>query len=339
MSSQGLLRYSRTIGFFNAQGRGFNFPVDLALGREGTLYVISRGGSEASAANPARVAMFTLAEDFLGEFSGGGTADGSLGLPVSIAIDKDENVYISDEFVHRISIFDKQGQFLAKWGVRGTGDGEFECPSGITFDKDDNLLVVDSANNHIQRYTKEGEFLGAWGRGGSGDGEFNLPWGITTDQAGNVYVADWRNDRIQKFDGQGKHLATWGSSGNGDGEFNRPSWVAVDQRGNIYVTDWANERLQVLGPDGSFLGKLRGESGLSKWADDYFVSTPDEFAERNKSDLEPELDLLPHNYLRNESANIEKLFWAPTSVKVDDQGNVYVVESCRHRIQVYRIES
>ena len=31
----------------------------------------------------------------------------------------------------------------------------------------------------------------------------------------------------------------------------------------------------------------------------------------------------------------EKLFWGPLVVKVDDQGQIFVVESSRNRIQVY----
>jgi len=58
--------------------------------------------------------------------------------------------------------------------------------------------------------------------------------------------------------------------------------------------------------------------------------------ERRKANLEPELSLSPIDDLREESASIEKFFWGPISVKVDDQGRLYVVESCRHRIQVYR---
>jgi DNA-binding beta-propeller fold protein YncE len=164
----------------------------------------------------------------------------------------------------------------------------------------------------------------------------NLPWGIATDRAGNVYIADWRNDRIQKFDPQGRYLASWGTPGEGPGEFRRPSGVAVDQEGNIYVADWGNERVQVLGPDGHWQATLRGEAGLSRWAESYFVANPDELEERQKADLEPELDLPSEDERREESANIEKLFWGPVSVKVDDQGKLYVVESCRHRMQVYR---
>ena len=32
---------------------------------------------------------------------------------------------------------------------------------------------------------------------------------------------------------------------------------------------------------------------------------------------------------------IEKFFWAPTSIKLDADGRVYVTESNRHRIQIY----
>ena len=58
--------------------------------------------------------------------------------------------------------------------------------------------------------------------------------------------------------------------------------------------------------------------------------------ERQKSDMEPELGPMTRGISREESANIEKLFWGPTAVKVDDEGRLYVVESCRFRIQVYQ---
>jgi DNA-binding beta-propeller fold protein YncE len=148
-------------------------------------------------------------------------------------------------------------------------------------------------------------------------------------------VADWRNDRIQKFDATGHYLASWGTSGQGDGEFNRPSGVAVDREGNIYVADWGNERVQLLAPDGSVRAMLRGEAGVSKWGESYFISNQDELAERQKADLEPPLELPPTEAARYESASIEKLFWGPVAVKLDAQDRLYVVESCRHRIQIY----
>jgi DNA-binding beta-propeller fold protein YncE len=335
--TQDQYRCSHTIGFYAQNGRGFNNPVDVALGRDGVLYVLNRAGSDIELRMPyKRVTMCTLDEDYLGEFSSGGPEDGQLMWPVAIATDTKGNLYISDEALHRISIFDSQGRFLGKWGVKGKGVGMFDRPAGMAFDLDQHLLVADGLNNRIQRYTTDGRFLGQWGQGGHGPGELNLPWAIAVDRDGDVYVADWRNDRLQKFDAQGKFLASFGSTGRGDGEFSRPAGVAVDAEGTIYVADWGNERVQVLSPDGGFLAKLRGEAGLSKWGESYFISNQDEREERQKANLEPALNLSPSDDLREESASIEKFFWGPTAVKVDDQGRLYVVDSCRHRIQVYR---
>ena len=340
MTTVDLLRYSHTIGHFSVSGDAFAAPVDVALGCEGRLYVINRGtadlDSKVGRLDLKRITVFTVDEEFLGQFSHHGTDDGQIMWPVAAVTDKDENLYVSDEALHRITIFDKEGRFLSKWGTMGGGEGEFNMPAGIAFDNDENLLVVDGLNNRVQRFTKEGRFLSGWGRAGGGDGEFNMPWGITIDQAGDVYVADWRNDRIQKFDSQGNHLASFGTPGQGDGQFHRPSGVAVDGDGDVYVADWGNERVQVLGPDGSFRVKLLGEATMSKWSQSYFKANEAEWEERQKSDLEPELDLGPEDFFRNRSANIEKLFYGPTSVRIDDQGRLYVVESCRHRIQIYQ---
>ena len=87
------------------------------------------------------------------------------------------------------------------------------------------------------------------------------------------------------------------------------------------------------------MGKFRGESGMSKWAHEYFSANMHEFEEREKADLEPQVDLPAKDYLRNESANIEKLFWGPTTVKIDDQGRIYVVDTGRARVQIYTREA
>jgi len=337
MGSQPSYRYSHSMGFYAQVGRGFNNPVDVTTGRNGVLYVLNRAGADVEVRMPyKRVTMCTVDEEFLGTFATGGTGHGELMWPASIASDGEGNVYVSDEALHRITIFDGDGQPLSHWGVKGTGEGEFDRPAGIAFDGDENLLVVDGRNNRVQRYTKDGRYLGAWGRGGSGDGEFNTPWGIAVDRDGDVYVADWRNDRIQRFDADGNYLATLGGPGRDDGQLNRPAGVAVDDEGYIYVADWGNERMQVFAPDGGFVSKLRGEGEPSKWSDEYFVANQDELEERQKADLEPALP--PDVELRDESASIEKLFWGPASVKVNSQGRVFVVETCRHRIQVYTKE-
>ena len=202
-------------------------------------------------------------------------------------------------------------------------------------DAEDNLLISDSLNHRVQRFSRDGEFLDTWGRAGSGDGELNMPWGLALDREGYVYVADWRNDRVQKFDPQGGFMTKWG--GPGSGLFNRPAAVAVDDEGLLYVADWGNERVQILHPEGEVLGSIRGDSVDSCWAADYFAANPEEGAARYAANLTPEIDPVGERD-REESANVEKLLWGPTAVKLDREGRTFIVDSCRHRLQVYRKE-
>ena len=185
----------------------------------------------------------------------------------------------------------------------------------------------------MQKFTADGRFLLAIGEHGS-EG-VSLPWGLATDTRNNVYAADFGNDCIKKYSSQGEFLAAFGSSGRGDGEFTRPASVAVDQDGYIYVADWGNERVQVLDSEGNFVTKLRGDATLSQWASNFLSINVEEAAARATADLDMEIDYVvddPHE----ESSHIEKYFWCPVSVKLDSQGRLYVTETNRHRLQVYR---
>jgi DNA-binding beta-propeller fold protein YncE len=325
------LQYSHTIGRGEQFGPGFTQPIFMARGEGDLMYVLCR----ASEYRPegTRITVCTVGEEYVTAFARGVPTqgpheynydDGSLVWPTCIAIDREENVYVSDEWLNRISRFTKDGDYIGKWQEKpGNGDGELNRPSGLAFDRDDNLYVVDSGNNRIQKFTKEGKFLAKWGREGSGDGEFNMPWGVDIDTKGNVYVADWRNDRIQKFSPDGQFLMKFGASGTGEGQFNRPTGVAVDKDGVIYVADWMNDRIQVFDPDGHFVTLRTGDATVSKWGKDKLDANPEMWGERERS---PELER-------------EKLFWGPTGIQVDDQNRVFVCESARNRIQVYRKQS
>ncbi len=340
MTTKTAFQYSHTIGFMSNRFKGFQHPVDMAIDSKGLLYVLNRVGPELSVRIPyKRITICTVEEEYLGEISTGGQGDGQLWWPSALAFDSEDNLYVADEALNRVSIFSRDGDFLSQWGVQGSGIGQLDRPSGIAFDADDNLLVTDSLNHRVQKFQRDGIFIGTWGELGAGHGQFNMPWGITVvrtgHSAGNVFVADWRNDRIQKLDSDGNFIAQWGSSGEGPGQFNRPAGIAVDENENMYIADWGNERVQIINQQGEVLDILRGDSVDSTWSEDYFLANSAEEAARRAADLEPVVDP-PEEKLRETSANVEKLFWGPTAVKLDGQGRVYVVDSCRHRLQIYR---
>jgi DNA-binding beta-propeller fold protein YncE len=325
------VQYSKTIGRGEQFGPGFVSPIFVARGKEGLMYVLCR----ASEYRPegTRVAVCTTEDEYVTAFARGVPSqgphefsfeDGSLVWPTCIALDSQENVFVSDEWLNRISQFSKDGEYLGKWEERpGSGDGELDRPSGMIFDADDNLYIVDSGNNRIQKFSKDGKFLLKWGTAGSGDGQLDMPWGIAIDSHGDIYVADWRNDRIQKFSPDGQFLMKFGSSGSEEGQFNRPTGVAVDRDGVIYVADWLNDRFQVFDQQGNFVAAKTGDATVSKWGQDKLDANPEMWGERDRA----------------QGLEREKDFWGPTGVTVDDEGRIFICESARSRIQIYTTQS
>lgn len=325
------LKYTDNVGFCADQGgRGFMMPTAMAIRGDGRVFVVSR--SNTTAKNIVGIQVVTTNHEYFGQIGTYGSKPGQMIWPTALAIDSDDNLYLADEYLHRITVFDKNNDVVTTWGTKGSGEGEFNAPSGLLFDNDDNLLVVDHRNHRVQKYTRNGEFLSSWGSFGDGDGEFNLPWGISKDSEGNVYVADWRNDRVQKFTADGQFIAKYGTSGDRDGQFNRPAGLAVDSEGNMFVADWGNQRMQVLDSSGSFLTKVRGEAHLNPWAQEYLIAQQDEF--RARESYVPVYDVDTDDKSET-SARIEPYFWDPVTVAIDDKDRAYVLETCRHRFQIY----
>jgi DNA-binding beta-propeller fold protein YncE len=312
----GLLRagfpYLKTL----AMRRVTNFPVDLALGQEGRIYVLCR--TEAA----SEIRTITLEDENLGAFGSIGTGEGQFQWPTGLAVDRDETIYVSDEARHTIYRYTHEGDFLGQWGERGDGDGELDRPSGIAFDSEDNLYVSDTMNHRVQKFTRDGKFLMSWGSFGEAEGQLNMPWGVTVDELGDVYVVDWRNDRVQKFSGSGEFVFSIGSSGAGDGEFNRPTGVEVDLHGDIYVADAGNNRVQLFDPEGAYVQKFLGEGTLSKSGRTYMLANARPMRLRAMGDLDQ-----------------TKLLRGPRAVRVDDQFRMYIPDYGTYRVQVYQKEA
>ena len=325
--------YSHCVGRAAVSGQGCQDPCAMVIGEGDVVYVLSRGMEGAAGKGPlvpngygCRIGKFTIGtvpgdEEFINEFGKPGEGEGEFIWPVGLALDRQGNVYVTDEWLNRVSIFDKDGNFLSHWGRSGAGDGEFNRPSGIVADQNDDLYVVDSLSHRVQKFTKEGSYLGQWGSRGGGEGEFNSPWGITIDRQGYVYVADHKNNRVQKFTPEGEFVAEIGSYGTGKGQLNRPTDVAVDSDGDVYVCDWANNRVQAYASDGKFFCSFVGDAQeLSKWAKMTVEANTDVMkARRRVRTLEPEWRLS-----------------LPRSVAFDDEkSRLLVLDTNRSRIQIY----
>ena len=319
--------YSHAVG-------GLYLPqiVGVAFGECDSVYTISRP-TDAISGVPwnktgvgAKIVKITIGEvpgdeEHILDIGRYGDADGEFIWPAGIALDSNENIYVTDEWMNRVSVFDSEGNFLKHWGEGGQNDGQFNHPAGIDIDTEDNAIVVDSLNHRVQKFTKDGNFLGEWGGFGEGQGELNSPWGIGLDDQNNVYVADHKNHLAQKFSPDGEYLMAFGSEGTGRGQLTRPSDVTIDSDGDVYVCDWANDRVQVYGPDGDFITTFIGDAQeLAKWHKQTVDSNIDVIkARRRVYSLEPEWR-----------------FAMPTAVEFDHARNrLMVADTQRGRIQIY----
>jgi DNA-binding beta-propeller fold protein YncE len=289
--------FSHAVGRSAASGTGFRHPCAIGTGTGAdadAVYVISRGfemipnvhwnrtalGVRVSKVKPGLVSG---EEELVTEFSTYGEDPGKVIWPAGIAVDSQGTVYVTDEWLNRISVFDSEGKFLKCWGETGAGERQFDGPSGILIDPQDNIYIVDTRNHRVQKLTKDGAHLATWGELGSAEGQLDAPWGIASDSEGYIYVADHMNHRVQKFAPEGAFVGSFGSPGTGRGELGRPSGVAVDPDGDIYICDWSNNRVQVFAADGRFVTTLLGDAReLSHWAKMTVEANPDAVRRRRE---------------------------------------------------------
>ena len=322
------LKYVTNVGFCaDFGGRGFQLPSSMAIRGDGVIFVVSRGKSSTKGSNG--IQMVTKDHDFLGQIGTYGAGLGGMMWPTSVALDSEENLYLSDEYFNKVTKFDREGNPISEWGKKGSGAGEFDQPSGLLI-RGEVIYIVDSRNNRIQMYTLDGDFKGQWGSAGQGNGEFNLPWGICDDSEGNIYVADWRNDRVQKFDPHGDYISTIG--GGVDSVLDRPADMAVESDGILFIADWGSQRLVVLDQNGNVLETKRGEADLNPWSVEYLASQDDERNARESFVPVYEPDTEDPSEI---SARMEPYLWDPVSVEIDEDGRVYVLETGRHRFQIF----
>jgi hypothetical protein len=293
------------------------YCMDVALGDEGRLFALCRNDGQGGT-----IRRTNWDDEDLGTIGGSGRGEGQFLWPVQILRDRHENLYVSDEGLHRITAFAPDGKFLMQWGTHGSAAGELNRPSGIAFDADENLYVADTMNHRIQKFTKEGQFISGFGSQGSAEGDLDMPWGVAVDEEGDIYVSDWGNDRVQKFTSDGRCLLTFGQIGSGPGEFQGPAGITVDAHGDIYVADRGNNRVQLFDHTGRYVEQFIGDATLSKSGRIYIMANPKVLRGREMTCLEP-----------------QKRLRGPASVRLDGEGRLYIPDFGCHRIQVYKKEA
>ena len=126
--------YSHNVGRGAQSGMGFNNPVSMTLAPDGTMYVANRGSESISNVGwnrtgvGQRITKLTIGaewgeEEFVGEFSRYGNGKGQFIWPAGIATDSQGQVFVTDEWLNRVTVFEKEGDFVRSFDTVQPGDG------------------------------------------------------------------------------------------------------------------------------------------------------------------------------------------------------------------------
>jgi uncharacterized protein (TIGR03437 family) len=236
----------------------------------------------------------TIAGTGSASFSGdGGPANlATLNVAVDVSADRAGNLFIADQFNHRIRKIATNGVIstVAGTGAPGySGDGgpavnaQINTPTGICADAAGNLYIADVGNQRIRKVDASGiitTLAGNGSKGYGGDGGPATSAGfynavrIAVDPSGNVLVADQSDHRIRRITPAGI-ISTLAGNGagtpaagafSGDGgpatgaSLNNPTAVTVDAAGVVYLSDQFNHRIRKVALDGTITTVAGNES-------------------------------------------------------------------------------
>ena len=141
----------------------FNSPWGVAVDASGNVYVADNNNHLIRKITSGGV-VTTLAGNAgsFGSSNGTGT-QATFSYPAGVAVDSSGNVYVADNWIHRIRKITSDGVVTTVAGIAGTpgssnGTGTqatFNYPKGVAVDSSGNIYVADTENHFIRKITFE----------------------------------------------------------------------------------------------------------------------------------------------------------------------------------------
>ncbi|CAF4896254.1 unnamed protein product, partial [Rotaria sp. Silwood1] len=284
-----------------------NEPWDLALDWSNALYVTDQKNN--------RVQKFLMGMSTGTTVAGQANATGGLTLnylrgPLGIVVDEYSNIYVADRNNDRVVVWSDgalSGSLFAGTGTAGISMNQLSEPYGLARDSSsDTIYVADFKNHRIMRYSQSNS-SGTLVAGGNGNGtnqtQLLLPNAIYFDSLSNslLIVNTGAHNIVRWVLG----ASNWtlaagninGTAGTSSTHLKSPTDVTLDPMGNMYVVDRNNQRIQFF-PVGETNGTtILGTTGIT--------------------------------------GSNSTLFDTPSSIILDNQLNLYVVDRYNHRIQKF----
>lgn len=306
-----------SMGFADGTGTAamFNTPGGIAMGKDGNLYVADRSNHKIRKITPEGV-VSTLAGSTVGYVDGPGNT-AKFHVPLGVAVDASNTVYVADFNNHSIRKITPNGQVSTVAGSQGGGwqDGtaalaKFYTPFALAVKDDGTIYVADWGNNLLRKITPDGMVSSLNGSSSTGyvDGtastaRFRGITGISVDAQGDLILVDNGNHAVRKMT-QANVFSTLagGTKGAADGtgsaaQFNFPYGVAIASNGDMYVSDIYNHKIRKVTPSGIVTTIAGTTPGME------------------------------------DGSGATAKFNEPNGIALDKDGNIYVSDFTNHRIR------
>jgi len=189
----------------------FRQPTDVAWDSAGNIYITDGYVN-------SRVAKYDRNGDWVMQWGRKGSAPGEFNTPHSIAIDRNDNVYVGDRGNRRVQVFDTREKLLRQWtidvppppGSRAVNgptppDGSMQgvgAPNSLCIPPGQNEIMFLGESTWPGRVFKvalDGRVLGVIGRSGRNLKQFSGAHALACPSENEIYVAETSNWRVQKI--------------------------------------------------------------------------------------------------------------------------------------------
>ena len=197
-------------------------PGGVVVGPDGFVYISDTFNHQIRRVSPDGVITAfagadpqSISYDYGGD--GGPAKEAAIFLPAGITFDRSGNLYIADEYNHRVRRVSSTTGFITTVAGNGeagfSGDGQkatsaaLNHPTDVAVDAAGNLYIADQYNNRVRKVAPDGVITtvagnGIHGYGGDGgpplQAALDYPSGVTFDLSGNLLIVDHHNMRLRR---------------------------------------------------------------------------------------------------------------------------------------------
>ncbi|MBN1479858.1 hypothetical protein EH223_18285 [candidate division KSB1 bacterium] len=164
----------------------FQFPQSVCISLHGEFFIVDSENDRIIKLNASFEPELSFADYDWGQ--------GVLEEASHIYVSKNDNVYVTDSYAHKILVYDYYGNYLFDIGA-----DVLVSPRGLCVDERENVFVADAKKNKILCFDNKGRQILDIGSLSTKLAGFYEPNDVTVNR-NKLYVADTQNHRIQIFE-------------------------------------------------------------------------------------------------------------------------------------------